>query len=252
MKGMLGLPDRVTACLFDLDGVLTDTASVHAAAWQQTFDRFLRQHAASTGERFVPFRQPEDYDEFVDGKPREDGVRDFLASRHISLPEGNAHTGPGLGSVRAVANLKNQLLMQRIHQDGVRVFDGSRDYLEAARDAGLRRAVVSSSANTRQVLQVTGLDSLVEKIIDGNALRVRNLKGKPAPDSYLAGAKALSTSPENAAVFEDAIVGVQAGRAGGFGCVVGVNRQGAEHGQALQAHGADLVVRDLSDLISAS
>jgi beta-phosphoglucomutase family hydrolase len=239
---MLGLPDGVTVCLFDLDGVLTDTASVHRAAWKQTFDPLL----AARGQ--PPFTD-EDYVRYVDGKPRSDGVRDFLASREIVLPEGSADDGPDAETVYGVGNRKNALLVHRIHTDGVTVYEGSRRYLEAARDAGLRRAVVSSSANTADVLAVTGLDALVEGRVDGNTLIQQNLRGKPAPDSFLAGAKLFNAAPSAAAVYEDATAGVQAGRAGGFGIVIGVNRLDDTHAQALREHGADTVVADLAELL---
>ena len=248
---MLGLPDDVTALLFDLDGVLTDTASVHDAAWTATFDAYLRERADHLGEEFRPFDPVEDYARHVDGKPRPDGVRDFLASRGIELPEGDADdpvdqvfadvTVAGLG------NRKNADLLRRIATDGVTVYEGSRRYLQAAQEAGLRRAVVSSSANTQQVLEVTGLARFVEERVDGLTLRERGLRGKPAPDSFLAGAAALGVDPARAAVFEDALSGVEAGRAGGFGVVVGVDRVG--HAEALRAHGADLVVQDLDELL---
>jgi beta-phosphoglucomutase family hydrolase len=239
---MLGLPDGVTACLFDLDGVLTDTASVHRKAWAETFDELLaRRHLPAFTER--------DYDDYVDGKPRADGVRDFLASRDIHLSEGEPDDSPGHETVHGVGNRKNELLLRRIHQNGVRVYEGSRRYLEAARDAGLRRVVVSSSANTREVLRVTGLDELVEDRIDGTTLIAQHLPGKPAPDSFLAGAALLGMPAQASAVFEDATAGVQAGRAGAFGYVVGVNRLDEEHAAALREHGADVVVRDLAELL---
>jgi beta-phosphoglucomutase family hydrolase len=237
---MLGLPDTVTTCLFDLDGVLTDTASVHRAAWKQMFDAFL------AGRNQPPFTE-DDYADYVDGKPRADGVRDFLASRGITLPDGQADDPPGAETVNGLGNRKNDLLLERIHRDGVRVYDGSRRYLEQAKDAGLRRIVVSSSANTKDVLQVTGLAALVEGRVDGLTLQQEGLRGKPAPDSFLAGAAALGVDPAHAAVFEDAQSGVQAGKAGGFGYVVGVNR--ADQADALRAHGADIVVDDLADLL---
>jgi len=230
---MLGLPDAVTACLFDLDGVLTDTASVHDKAWTQVFDEVLLPR----GQR--PFDPVEDYGRYVDGKRREDGVRDFLASRGLSLTE---------QEVTAIGNRKNELLLARIAADGVTVYDGSRRYLQAAKDAGLRRAVVSSSANTEQVLDVTGLAALVELRVDGVTAKERSLKGKPAPDSFLAAAQELGLPPAQCAVFEDAEAGVEAGRAGAFGHVVGVDRTG--HADALRQHGADVVVRDLAELLS--
>jgi beta-phosphoglucomutase family hydrolase len=240
----LGLPRRVQACLFDLDGVLTDTASVHARAWKQAFDEFLE----SCGDGSVaPFDERDDYRRHVDGKPRLDGVRDFLASRGITLPEGSPDDAPGDETVHGIGNAKNEMLRERIRQDGVFVYDGSRRYLEAVGEAGLHRAVVSSSANTEQVLQVAGLDALIELRIDGVVARERQLPGKPAPDTFLAAAEELGLPPGRCAVFEDAEVGVQAGRRGGFGFVVGLDRTG--HPQALREHGADVVVSDLAELL---
>jgi beta-phosphoglucomutase family hydrolase len=245
--GVLGLPEAVTAGLFDLDGVLTNTAAVHDKAWTETFDAFLRERAARTGEAFVAFDPAADYAKYVDGKPRRDGVRDFLASRGITLPEGNPDDGPGAETVHGLAARKNDALLRRIREEGVEVFEGSRRYLEAARDAGLRRVVVSSSANTAEVLKVTGLATLVEGWIDGLAIAARGLKGKPAPDTFLAGARCVGVEPARAAVFEDAIAGVEAGRAGEVGFVVGVDRIG--HADELRAHGADIVVGDLAELL---
>jgi beta-phosphoglucomutase family hydrolase len=238
---MLGLPDHVTACLFDLDGVLTDTASVHRAAWKETFDAYLSAHGGA------PFTD-DDYDDYVDGKPRADGVRDFLASRGIQLPEGQSDDPPGHDTVHGIGNRKNELLLERIHRDGVTVYEGSRRYLALARDAGLARAVVSSSANAVSVLKVTGLDEFIQAVVDGNTIEQKRLPGKPAPDSFLAGAELLHVAPGAAAVFEDALAGVAAGRAGNFGFVVGVNRLGADHERGLREHGADTVVSDLADL----
>jgi len=230
----LGLPETVIAGLFDLDGVLTDTAAVHDKAWTETFNAFLKER----GE--APFDPVADYETYVDGKPRADGVRDFLASRGITVSE---------EMVKTIGDRKNEILLRRIRSDGVRVFQDSLLYLRAARDAGLRRVVVSASANTRQVLEATGLAALVEGWIDGIAIADEHLRGKPAPDTFLAGARCVDVRPEQAAVFEDAVAGVEAGRAGGFGCVVGVNRIGPEHGEALRAHGADIVVDALTDLM---
>ncbi len=240
----LGLPSGIVACLFDLDGVLTDTASVHAKAWKQAFDEILERRG---GRCFAPFDEEKDYREHVDGKPRLDGVRDFLASRDITLLEGSPDDAPGDETVHGIGNAKNKILLERIRTDGVAVYEGSRQYLQAGREAGLRRAVVSSSANTEQVLKVTGLDALIELRIDGVVARERQLSGKPAPDTFLAAAQELGLPPEQCAVFEDAEVGVQAGRAGGFGHVIGVDRTG--HAQALREHGADFVVSDLAELL---
>jgi len=244
---VLGLPDHVRALLLDLDGVLTDTAAVHDAAWTATFDDYLRERAGRTGEAFVPFDPRADYDTYVDGKPRPDGVRDFLASRGITLPEGRPDDPPTQETVNGLGNRKNVLLLELIRTDGVRVFEGSRRYLEAAARAGLRRSVVSSSANTGEVLKATGLDELVEDRVDGITLKEEGLRGKPAPDSFLAAARRLGVEPQHAAVFEDAVAGVAAGRAGGFGVVVGVDRVG--EADALRAAGADIVVGDLAELL---
>lgn len=241
---MLGLPDGVTACLFDLDGVLTDTAAVHDKAWKATFDPFL---VARGDER--PFDPRADYDAYVDGKRREDGVRSFLASRGIELPEGAADDPPDAPTVQGLGNRKNSLLLATIARDGVAVYEGSRRYLQAAAAAGLRRAVVSSSANTAQVLEVTGLAALVELRVDGVTAREEQLAGKPAPDTFLRAAELLGVQPRQAAVFEDALAGVQAGRAGHFGHVVGVDRVG--QAAALTRHGADTVVQDLAQLLEA-
>ncbi len=247
---MLGLPDGVRACLFDLDGVLTQTAKVHAAAWKEAFDGYLRQRAERTGDDFVPFDAIADYDSFVDGKPRADGTRSFLQSRQIDLPEGDADDPPDAETVQGVGNRKNDILLRRIRADGVQAYDGSVAYVRAARDAGLGRAVVSSSTNCADVLVAAGLADLFEQRIDGVVAEQRQLRGKPAPDTFLAGARALGVQPGEAAVFEDALAGVEAGRAGGFGFVIGVDRVG--QAEALREHGADLVVTDLAELLDPS
>lgn len=244
----LGLPAQIRAALFDLDGVLTDTASVHKKAWKAMFDDFLRRRAERTGEQFTPFDAQSDYLTYVDGKKREDGVRSFLTSRGVELPDGDPDDGPGRDTVYALGNTKNQSFQQILQTDGVEVFDGSRRYLQAAADAGLAIAVVSSSANTREVLELTGLDRFVQHRVDGVVLREQNIAGKPAPDSFLRAAELLGVAPEHGAVFEDAISGVAAGRAGGFGLVVGVDRVG--HAEALRANGADVVVTDLAELLA--
>jgi beta-phosphoglucomutase family hydrolase len=246
---MLGLPEQVAACLFDLDGVLTNTAAVHAAAWKQMFDEFLRRRAAATGEPFVPFDTVSDYGPYVDGKRREDGTRSFLASRGITLPEGDPDDPPDAETVRGLGDRKNELVLKLLDEQGVEVFDGSVEYLRAARKAGLRTAVVSSSANTVQVLDVAGIADLFDARIDGVVAHERGLPGKPAPDTFLAGAAAVGVTADRAAVFEDALAGVEAGRAGGFAYVVGVDRVGGDHGAALARHGADRVVGDLSELL---
>jgi beta-phosphoglucomutase family hydrolase len=241
---MLGLPDGIQACLFDLDGVLTDTAAVHRAAWAATFDPVLRAH----GQR--PFSEA-NYEDFVDGKPRLDGVRDFLAARGINVPEGGPGDPPDAETVYAIAQRKNADVVRRIKTDGVQVFPGSRRYLQAARDAGLRRVVVSSSANTGDVLAVTGLGEYIDDRVDGITIARTGMPGKPAPDSFLAGARLAGVAPANAAVFEDATAGVEAGRRGSFGIVIGVNRHDEAHASALRAHGADIVVSDLAELLNS-
>ncbi|GAA0412994.1 beta-phosphoglucomutase family hydrolase [Microbispora corallina] len=244
---MLGLPDGVRGCLFDMDGVLTRTATVHAGAWKAMFDDFLRERAERRGEPFVPFDRVDDYDRYVDGRKRLDGTRSFLESRGIDLPEGTPGDPPGSPTLYGLSNRKNDLVRAILDREGVEVYEGSVRYLRAAREAGLRRAVVSSSANTEHVLAAAGLADLVEARIDGVVARRRDLPGKPAPDMYLAGAEALGLKPGEAAVFEDALAGVAAGRAGGFAHVVGVDRVG--QADALRDSGADVVVTDLAELL---
>ena len=244
---VLGLPDGIRGCLFDLDGVLTQTAKVHDAAWKQMFDEFLRARASQSGQPFTPFDPVRDYEEYVDGKPRADGTRSFLESRGIELPEGSPDDPADAQTVNGLGNRKNVILLEMIRTQGVEAYEGSVRYVRAARDAGLRRAVVSSSANCHDVLVAAGIDDLFEARIDGVTARKEHLRGKPAPDTFLAGAKALGLEPSAAAVFEDALAGVEAGRAGRFGYVVGVDRVG--QADALKAHGADVVVTDLADLL---
>jgi beta-phosphoglucomutase family hydrolase len=246
---MLGLPDDVTACLFDLDGVLTKTAQVHAAAWKQMFDDYLRGREAKHGEPFVPFDPVSDYDEYVDGKPRYEGVRSFLEARGITLPQGSPGDRPNVETIDGLGNRKNELVLSMIHEHGVEAYEGSVRYVKAARDAGLRRAVVSSSTNCRDVLRAAEIESLFEVVIDGVVADREHLRGKPAPDTFLAGARALGVEPSNGAVFEDALAGVAAGSAGGFGCVVGVDRVGQS--DALRARGATIAVADLAELLDA-
>jgi beta-phosphoglucomutase family hydrolase len=246
---VLGLPDGIRACLFDLDGVLTKTAVVHAAAWKQMFDGFLRERAERAGEEFVPFDPERDYAQYVDGKPRLDGVRSFLASRGIELPEGGPDDPPSAETVVGLGLHKNEIVLRLIHERGVEAYPGSVRYLEAARDAGLRRAVVSSSTNCRDVLQAAGIEKFFEVRVDGVVAEREGLKGKPAPDTFLAAAGRFELDPGEAAVFEDALAGVAAGRAGAFGCVVGVDRVGESHGDELRGNGATAVVRDLAELL---
>ncbi|MBN9756204.1 Beta-phosphoglucomutase [Pseudonocardia sp. Ae406_Ps2] len=244
---MLGLPEGTRACLFDLDGVLTDTASVHAAAWKQMFDEYLR---ARDGDGYTPFDVTTDYGPYVDGKPRLEGTRSFLASRGIELPEGTPDDPPDAETLWGLSTRKNDLVQERIRTDGVDVYPGSRRYLEAVKDAGLTTAVVSSSANAEQILRVTGLETFIDHRVDGVTARERGLPGKPAPDTFLAAAADLGVDRSAAVVFEDALAGVQAGRAGDFGAVVGVDR--LDQAAALREHGADVVVTDLADLLERS
>ncbi len=244
---MLGLPDGVTVCLFDLDGVLTQTAKVHAKAWKQMFDAYLQERARKRGEEFVPFDPVKDYDEYVDGKPRYEGVQSFLSARGIDLPRGDPGDPPDKETVDGLGNRKNEIVLKLIHDDGVQPYDGSVRYVHAVREAGLRRAVVSSSTNAHDVLHAAGIAECFDTVIDGAVAEREHLKGKPAPDTFLAGARALGVEPRAAAVFEDALAGVEAGRAGNFGHVVGVNRTG--QADALREHGADVVVDDLAELL---
>jgi beta-phosphoglucomutase family hydrolase len=242
-----GLPQSISACLFDLDGVLTRTATVHAAAWKQMFDEFLQAHASSTGTAFVPFDAHEDYDRYVDGKPRLDGTRDFLRSRGIDLPEGDDADQPGTPTIRGLSNRKNDLVIEKIRTDGVQTYPGSVDYVRRVRAAGMKTAVVSSSANTKDVLACTQMTELFDAVVDGVIAKQLGLPGKPAPDTFLAGARELGTDAAHSVVFEDAQAGVAAGRAGRFGFVVGVDRVG--QAEALRQSGADVVVSDLSELL---
>lgn len=244
---MLGLPEGTRACLFDLDGVLTDTASVHAAAWKQMFDEFLRARAERAGTEFVPFDVASDYGPYVDGKPRLAGTRSFLGSRGIELPAGSPDDAPDAETVTALSTRKNDLVQEQILAVGVEVYPGSVRYLEAVRAAGLATAVVSSSANAEQVLRVADLERFIDHRVDGASAKERGLPGKPAPDTFLAAAADLGVDKAHAVVFEDAIAGVESGKAGGFGFVVGVDR--LDHADRLRAAGADVVVGDLEELL---
>ncbi|HET7016550.1 MAG TPA: beta-phosphoglucomutase family hydrolase [Streptosporangiaceae bacterium] len=229
---MLGLPESIQGCLFDLDGVLTQTAKVHDAAWKEMFDDFLKRYPGQ-----APFDPVADYDDYVDGKPRDEGTRSFLESRGIHLDA---------GAIEELGNKKNEIVLRRLAQDGVETYPGSVKYVQAVKKAGLRRAVVSASTNCKQVLEAAGIADLFEARIDGIVVEREHLRGKPAPDSFLAGAKALGLEPGECTVFEDALAGVAAGKAGGFGFVVGVDRVG--QADALREHGASVVVSDLADL----
>jgi beta-phosphoglucomutase family hydrolase len=244
------MPAGIVACLFDLDGVLTQTAKLHAAAWKEMFDAFLRERSSQTGEPFVAFHLPEDYARFVDGKLREDGVRAFLAARRITLPEGTSNDPRAASTVHALATWKNDLVHDLIRERGVEVYAGSVRFVEAVRTAGLRAAVVSASKNSREVLLAAGIEHLFEERVDGVVAEKEGLRGKPAPDMFLAAAARLNVPPSRSAVFEDALAGVEAGRIGGFGWVVGVDRVG--HAEALRRAGADRVVQDLSELLESA
>ncbi|MFI0508714.1 beta-phosphoglucomutase family hydrolase [Streptomyces canus] len=238
----LGLPAEIKACLFDLDGVVTRTAVVHAAAWKEMFDAFLRERE---GEHFRPF-DDHDYDAYVDGLPRADGVRTFLASRGIELPDGKPEDPPDAETVHGLGNRKNALLLEKIRTDGVEAYDDTLTYIRAARDRGLRTAIVSSSANCRDVLRAIDAEDLFDVRIDGVVAAERELPGKPHPDTFLAAAHDLGLDASRSAVFEDALAGMDAGRAGGFGYVVGLDRVG--QAEALYEHGADVVVKGLAEL----
>jgi beta-phosphoglucomutase family hydrolase len=249
MTSMLQLPSQISACLFDMDGVLTDTAQIHAAAWKEMFDAYLRKRAKRTGEEFRPFDPHADYDAYVDGKPRYDGVRSFLESRGITLEQGSPSDPPGAETVDGLGNHKNEIVLGLIHKSGVEAYPGSVRFLHAVREAGQGTAVVSSSANCREVLQAAGIEELFDVRVDGGTVEREHLKGKPAPDTYLFAARELGVVKEEAAVFEDALSGVEAGYSGDFGHVVGVDRVG--QAQALREHGADVVVKDLAELLAA-
>ncbi|WP_406163064.1 beta-phosphoglucomutase family hydrolase [Streptomyces sp. NBC_00882] len=238
----LGLPEEIKACLFDLDGVVTRTAVVHAAAWKEMFDAFLRER---DGEDFRPF-DDHDYDEYVDGLPRADGVRTFLASRGIELPDGKPDDPPGAETVHGLGNRKNALVLEKIRTDGVEAYDDTLAYIRAARAQGLRTAIVSSSANCRDVLRAIDAEDLFDVRVDGVVAAERHLPGKPHPDTFLAAAHDLGLDAPRSAVFEDALAGMDAGRAGGFGYVVGLDRVG--QADALYEHGADVVVKGLAEL----
>jgi beta-phosphoglucomutase family hydrolase len=249
-RSSLGLFPTIDACLFDLDGVLTQTAKVHAAAWKAMFDAYLKRRSDQAGEPFRPFDEVADYDEYVDGKPREDGVRSFLASRHITLPEGAGDDPPEAETVHGLGNRKDQLFLHLIRTNRVEPYEGSVRYLHAARDAPLKLAVVTSSKNCSEVLRAARLEGMFDAQVDGNVAQAKRLAGKPAPDTYLEAARMLGAIPSGAAVYEDALAGVAAGRAGRFGLVVGVDRVG--QAAALRQHGADVVVKDLADLMKTT
>lgn len=245
--GRLGLPEGISACLFDLDGVLTSTASLHFQAWKQTFDEYLRVQAEIKTQVPLLFEMP-DYLQYVDGKPRAEGVRSFLASRDIELPEGEPEDSSGSLTIQGLGNRKNDLVLEIMKDQGVQPFEGSVTYLEAVEKAGHKRAVVSASTNTPSVLAAAGLAGRFDVIVDGKVASAEGLAGKPSPNTFLHAARALGVEPEAAAVFEDALAGVTAGREGGFGYVVGVDRAG--QAAALLSAGADVVVQDLAELLA--
>ena len=230
-----------------MDGVVTQTAVVHAAAWKDMFDDFLREYAARTGTQFVPFDPAAEYDRYVDGKPRLDGTRSFLEARGIHLPEGTPDDPPGAPTICGLSNRKQELVLAKLAAGGVQVYEGTVRYIRAARDKGISTAIVSSSANTKQVLDSANLSELFDVRMDGLVAAERGLRGKPAPDTFLAAAAALGVTPDHAAVFEDALAGVEAGRDGHFALVVGVDRVG--QAEELREHGADIVVKDLAELL---
>lgn len=239
---------RFDALLFDLDGVLTKTAALHARAWKQTFDELLQARASRTGKPFVPFDIATDYPVYVDGKPRYDGVQSFLSSRGIELPWGTPADPPGAATVCGVGNRKNDLVLELIRTQGVEVFPDAIELLHRARSQGFKTAVVSSSKNCLEVIVAVGIADDFDARVDGYAVEGGGLAGKPAPDTFLAAAQQLGVDPARAVVLEDAVSGVQAGRAGNFGLVVGVDRVG--HADALRANGADVTSDDLATLLA--
>ena len=241
------------AWLFDMDGVLTRTAAVHAAAWKEAFDQFLMDESSRTGQTYAPFDAEGDYETYVDGEPREDGVRNFLAARGIRLPEGSDDDPPGAQTVKGIGNRKNDLVLQVMRTEGVAVFEGAVSLVNKLREHGTKVAVVSASENTKAALKAAGMDEMFDAIIDGHVVKDRHLAGKPAPDSFLEGAKILGVEPSRAVVLEDALSGVEAGRAGHFGLVIGVDHHDADgkrdYAEELRTHGADVVVTNLAHLL---
>ena len=240
--------DQYDAVLLDLDGVITDTATIHATCWKQMFDAYLQQRAAERGEPFRPFEIATDYRLYVDGKPRFDGVRDFLTSRGIHLPEGTPDDPPQADTVGGLGNRKNDLVNNVIAEGGVEPYEGSVKFIQQLRHQGFKIAVVTSSQNCEAVLKAAKLDTFFEVRVDGNTSHAQHLAGKPAPDTFLTAAQRLGVEPTRAVVIEDAISGVQAGRNGNFGLVIGVARKG--NAKELRHHGAHLVVNDLGELVN--
>ena len=249
-RRMLGLPEDVVACVFDLDGVLTPSATIHAAAWAETLDEFLSRRMEQTGERFAPFKPFDprnDYFAHIHGKPRLEGVHAFLASRGIRVAEGHPDDPADAETVYGLANRKNDALLRRLDREGVTAYAGSQQYLEDAHEAGVRCAVVSSSGNTAAILERAGLDGLIDQCVDGNTIRSEQLRSKPEPDTLLAACRQLGVAPHQAAAFETTLAGVAAARAAGFKLVIGVDRRG--RAEMLPPHGADRVVTDLAALL---
>jgi len=242
-------PDNFQAVLFDLDGVLTMTMPLHAACWKRMFDDYLRQRAQSGDEEFHPFEIASDYHVHVDGKLRQDGVRSFLVARGIELPEGEPDDPPERETVHGLGNRKNEMVNQAIATEGVEVIHGSLEMAHRLRSRGVRTAVVSASKNCRTVLKVCGIESLFEVVVDGKLAARLGLPGKPSPATFLEAARKLQVEPAQTVVVEDAIAGVQAGRAGGFGLVIGIDHH--DQPQSLLQAGADLVVKDLSELFAS-
>jgi len=239
--------DRYDAVLLDLDGVITDTASLHAACWKRTFDEYLEKRATQRGEAFRTFDLASDYRLYVDGKPRFDGVRDFLASRGIALPQGSPDDPPQAETVCGLGNRKNDLINEVIEDVGVQPYEGSVRLIRQLRRLGFKTAVVTSSRNCDAVLTAANLRADFEARIDGSMIETQHLAGKPAPDTFLMAAKLLGVNPSRAVVIEDALSGVEAGSNGNFGLVIGVARKG--NAEELQRHGAHVVVNDLGELV---
>jgi beta-phosphoglucomutase family hydrolase len=240
-------PQKFDAVLFDMDGVLTATAKVHAASWKKMFDDFLKKSSAESGEPFTPFDIGTDYKLYVDGKLRDEGVSSFLESRDIKLPFGEAGDPPDCETVIGLGNRKNELVTKIIETEGVDIYEGSIALVRLLRQEGIKIAVVSASKNCEKVLNVTGITDLFDVMVDGNVAARLGLPGKPAPDTFLKAAEMLDTEPARAVVVEDAISGVQAGKAGNFGLVIGVDRHGEP--ESLRNNGADIVVDDLDKLL---
>jgi HAD superfamily hydrolase (TIGR01509 family) len=249
-RRLLGLPPGVTACVFNVDGVLVGSADVHAAAWTRTFQEFLAGRPELTEGQLAPFDPFTDYQAHLHGRPRLEGVRTFLASRGIRLPEGSSNDPPGAETVHGLANRKNEAFGRLLEERGVAAYEGSQRYLELAQDAGIRCATVSASAHGETILERTGLDRLIDARVDAERIVAEHLAGRPAPDRLLAACRLLGVEASHAAVFEPGTAGIAAGRAAGFRVVIGIDRsEHASHAGALQAEGADLVVSGLADLI---